>query len=135
MLAVMLLISVCVCCFLGEFLWYSFPPPDFLAKQYLNAVIDGDLNSVLVWSNGRVAWCRDATQTSAMEDIRQFGNSDVRNVQLEVLGQGGSDRTIRVVRIMFEYRKHSEFAWQTGKTQIITTFDDGGFRYICGKYP
>ncbi len=84
-----------------------------------------------------MAWvdkdCQQAARERAQKDIDQFGNSEVRNIAVEVGYGSGSDDQFQYARVTFEYRKRSETNWQDGQIQILTDHAVPGFRYTCGN--
>ncbi len=130
------LVIILVCCVSPLFLFFSFPPTDWMTRIYFDGVIEGNLDKALIFSRDsyRFPICRKGMSEDALNDIKQFGGSEVRNVDIKVEEGGGSDETIQIGRVSFEYRKPGNVAWQKGYTRIITTYDFG-FRFTCGKYP
>jgi hypothetical protein len=135
--AIVLLLLSTSCCGVLPFGWFSFPPTGWITRHYFDAIVAGDLTEAMKYTaaHSRFPGCVEATQQEAQGDINAFGGAEVRNIVITVLGSGGSDHTIQVGRVQFEYRRPGEAQWQPGYTQVLTTYDEFGFRYTCGKYP
>lgn len=137
LIGITVLSVILACCGLLAFGFFSFPPTEWITRNYFDAIIAGDLEKAMQFTSEsvRVPGCKEATKEDAQDDIATFGGSEIRNVAIQVVGSGGSDETIQVGRVRFEYRKPPDADWHEGYTQILTTFDDFGLRYTCGKYP
>lgn len=133
---ILLLVGIASCGVL-LFGWFSFPPTAWIIRNYVDAIIASDLEKALTDTGNIGLWtsCTAATKAAALEDMALFGDSEIRNLKLEVVGSGGSDQTIQVGRAYFEYKKLGESTWQAGYTQLLTTYHSFGFRYPCGKFP
>jgi hypothetical protein len=114
----------------------SFPPTEWITRNYFDAVVAGDLNRALLFSySQKYPDCRQFTEKSAVEDIKMFGGAQVRNVNIQVIFSTGSDERPQLGRVTFDYRKTGADHWQQGYTQVSTSFEDFTFRYTCGKAP
>ncbi len=125
------------CCSFLYFSFISFPSTEAIARSYLNAVVNKDMQTALRWTQ-ESSGCQGRARESALEDIAQYGGSDTQNVTIDVQYNTGSDDEMQFAHVRFEYRKRDEIEWQSGEMTIFTDHDVPGFRYTCGnmsRYP
>lgn len=101
-----------------------------ISEQYLNAIINGDEEQAMSLT---IPECRERTLKRIREDISNFSESDIRNIEISVQNGTGSDEGIQLAQIFFEYRKSEQPAWRIGEITIATDLEGSGVRYlICG---
>jgi len=67
-------------------------------------------------------------------DIEEFGGSEVRDVEIEVHGNTGSDDERQFAEIKFSYRHPDQEEWQVAEMRLATDHDVPGLRYLlCGN--
>ncbi len=128
----MILSTVCSCCLLLYFSFVSYPSTKSIARAYLLAIANEDLETAMRWVT-ESSGCYDLALESALKDVGQYGGSEIRNLSLEVYYNSGSDDEIQVAFVNFDYRKHDESEWQNGEMKIFTDHEVPGFRYTCGN--
>ena len=132
---VILLIPLFGCIFLC-FGFFSFPPTEWITRNFFEAVIARQMWRALAFSTSpKYPDCIHYAETAARDYIAQYGGAEVRNISVTVVGGGGSDDSIQLGRVEFEYRKSGESNWNQGEVRVITSFDDFCFRYTCGNAP
>ena len=130
-LGVVLVAIVAAC---GLFLYlsfFSFPPTETIAQNYLDAIIHKDVKAVLrLGSSGPL--CQNNLKNTARRDIDQFGGAVVREISITVDGPSGSDEEIQWARIEFQYHEIGQTEWKHGKMVISTDHEVPGLRHTCG---
>jgi hypothetical protein len=118
-------------CFLASYLTVaSYPSTRAIARNYLDAVIDEDLDRAMRWTS---ADCQGEARARALEDLARYGGAEVRDVVIERRYNTGSDPGIEIADVRFEYRKPGASDWQAGKMWIVTDHDFPGWRSHCGN--
>lgn len=114
--------------------WISFPPTDWLTRNYFEAVVSGDLVRATLFSPNSISstLCANASMVRARDDIQQFGATAVRSVSVRVRANDGNDDAIEYGSVDFEYRKPGESVWRAGHILVQTRHYWLGFRYTCG---
>lgn len=108
----------------------SYPSTDYLAKQYLHAVVDSDENQAVRLADFS---CKESVRNDAREDIHRFGGAKIRNVSVRIESGTGSDTGVEFAWVNFECRKSSQVVWQHGEVGITTDFEGIGLRHLfCG---
>jgi hypothetical protein len=127
----MALIMVLVgCCLASYFTVVSYPSTRAIARNYLDAVIDENLEQSMRWTS---ADCQSEARARALEDMARYGGAEVRNLVIEMRYNTGSDPGIETAAVRFEYRKPGASEWQVGKMWIVTDHDFPGWRTHCGN--
>ncbi len=123
-----------VCLGLAFMTWISFPPTDWLTRNYFDAVISGDLVRATLFSPDSISstLCAKASVARARDDIQQFNAAAVRNVSVLVRANDGNDDAIEYGSVDFEYRKPGDGVWRAGHILVQTRHYGLGFRYTCG---
>jgi hypothetical protein len=118
----------------------SLPPTNWLARQYLSAVVRRDVSaasrlgvSQLYLPVEPVRTCWRGMEEKALREITQFGGVHLRNVQTETfLGTGSSD-SYQYARISFDYQEPGETTWRPGQLWVASDKPPVGLRYLCGE--
>lgn len=106
-------------------------------QNYIEAIIKRDVAQAMWYTvnSPRGARCAQATEKAALSAIGMYGGAAARQIQIDVLNSTGSDETIQIGRVTFLYQLPGQSEWHTGNLQLLTTYDDFGFRYPCGATP
>jgi hypothetical protein len=131
-LGVVLAVVVVAC---GLFLYlsfFSFPPTETIAQNYLDAIIHRDIEAVLKLGSSDFL-CQNNLKNTALGDIDQFGGAVVQKVSISVHGPSGSRDEIQWASIAFEYRASGQAEWKHGEMIISTDHEAPGLRYTCGR--
>jgi hypothetical protein len=121
-----------------------------LARAYLTAVTKqkpddlGRISSKMIphyeWDQARRQQrepnqvdCLAQTHNMFMRDVRGYGGSDVKNIDIEMSDVYGA-RAIGITQssVRFEYRMPNETTWQTGKLSVLALTDKWGNVALCG---
>lgn len=126
--------ALLLCACLAFMTWMSFPPTDWLTRNYFDAVISGELARATMFSPDSMSStiCAEASTARARDDIQRFGAAAVRNVSVLVRANDGNDDAIEYGSVDFEYRKPGESVWRAGHILVQTRHYGLGFRYTCG---
>lgn len=130
-LGVVLVTIVAAC---GLFLYlsfFSFPPTETIAQNYLDAIIHKDVEAALRLGSSDPL-CQNNLTNTALRDIDQFGGVVVREISITVDGPSGSAEEIQWARIEFQYHEIGQTEWKHGKMVISTDHEVPGLRYTCG---
>ncbi len=117
------------------FMFISFPPTEWITRNYFEAIISRQMWRALAFSYSQ-RWpnCTHYAELSAKDDMALYSDAEVRNVNVTISRGGGSDDTIEWGRVDFEYRKPGVIHFDRGQIVLMTLFDDFGFRYTCGGH-
>ena len=126
------IVFVIPCCLFLYFSFISFPSTETIAKHYLDAIINEDIETAIKLGRSNED-CQDSLRESVLRDSDQFGGAEVRNVAIEVRGNMGSDDELQCAEVKFEYRKRNQTEWQYGEMILVTDHEVPGFRYLCGN--
>ena len=126
--------ALLLCACLAFMTWMSFPPTDWLTRNYFDAVISGDLARATMVSPDSMSStiCAEASTARARDDIQRFGAAAVRNVSVLVRANDGNDDAIEYGSVEFEYMRRSDGIWRAGRILVQTRHYEIGFRYTCG---
>ena len=120
------------CCLLFYFCIISYPSTESIARDYLDAVINNDLDKAMRWTQA-TSRCQDLAMESALKDIDQFGNSEIKNFTIDIrYNTMGSDDEMQFAYLYFDYRKHDDTEWQSAEMEVFTDHEVPGIRYRCG---
>lgn len=106
-----LLIVLGGCCLAAYLTVALYPSTRAIARNYLDAVIDEDLERAMRWTS---ADCQSEARARALEDLARYGGARVRDVVIERRYNTGSDPGIETAAVRFEYRKPGASDWQAG---------------------
>lgn len=76
--------------------------------------------------------CRAAMQESFKKDSAILRGAEIRNVQIQVKGGGGSDNGLTIAFVQLDYRLPSQTEWQTAKFDMASDSQNYFTRYSCG---
>lgn len=110
----------------------SYPSTKAIGQRYLAAVINENLTAAIDLARSKEE-CRAALQEAALEDIKEFGGAEVRNVSIDLKYSDGSDNEIQFAVVEFEYNRPGHAGWQSVSMRLFTDHDVPGFRYMCGR--
>jgi len=120
------------CCLLFYFSFISYPSTEAIARNYLDAVTNEDLNKAMRWTQV-TSRCQDIARESALRDISQYGDSEIMNLTVDIrYNTMGSDDEMQFAYLNFEYRKHGDTEWQDAEMVVFTDHQVPGLRYRCG---
>ena len=121
------------CCALFYFSIISYPATRTIADDYLHAIISENFEAALELGRSRES-CQDELRSNISMDIEEFGGSEVRDVEIEVHGNTGSDDERQFAEIKFSYRHPDQEEWQVAEMRLATDHDVPGLRYLlCGN--
>ena len=130
--SISLIITVSCCGFL-YFSFISYPSTKTIANRYLQAVTRKDLEAALELGRSR-EHCQDNLRESILMDIEKFGGSKVRDVEIDVHGNTGSDDEMQFADIRFAYSYLDQDEWQEAEMKLATDHEVPGLRYlVCGN--
>jgi hypothetical protein len=133
LIGVGLTLTVLSCCAFLSFSIISYPSTKTIANRYLQAIISEDFESALALGRSR-AYCQDELRDSISMDIEEFGGSEVRDVEIEVHGNTGSDDEMQFAEIQFAYRLPNQEEWHAAEINLATDHEVPGLRYLlCGN--
>jgi hypothetical protein len=111
----------------------SYPSTRTIANRYLRAVINEDFEAALELGRSK-EYCQGKLRDSILMDIEKFGDSEIRDVEINVYGNRGSDDGLQFAEIRFMYRRPNQEEWQTAEMQLSTYHKAPGMRYLlCGN--
>jgi hypothetical protein len=112
----------------------SFPSSETLARRYLKAVINEDLEAAAgLVGSGEGCGCGASLRDDAWKDIAIYGGTEVRNVRIEVHFNTGSDESLEFAIVEFEYCRPGQSVWHRGEMRLMTDHKTLGFRYLCSN--
>ncbi len=126
------IVSVGVCC-IGTIApsLLAQPPAEALVATYLHAVTTGDFEEAIA-----MAWldesCRANMQESFERDSASLRGAEIRNVQVQVKGGGGSDNSLTIAFVQLDYRLPHQTAWLTAEFDMVSDTKNYLTRYSCG---
>ena len=133
LIGVGLTLIVLSCCAFLSFSIISYPSTKTIANRYLQAIIGEDFESALELGRSR-EYCQDELRDSISMDIEEFGGSEVRDVEIEVHGNTGSDDEMQFAKIEFAYRLPNQEEWHAAEIKLATDHEVPGLRYLlCGN--
>ena len=128
-LSLVILLSCCTFLFLS---FISYPSTKTIANRYLKAIISEDFEAAFELGRSR-EYCQDNLRESILMDIEKFGGSEVRDIEIEVHGNTGSDDEMQFADIRFAYRHPNHKEWQVAEMKLATDHEVPGLRYLlCG---
>ena len=135
----LLLIGVCIavsslgiCCIgtVAPFLLAQ-PSAETLVGRYLNAVTTGNLEEAMAMAQIDES-CRANMQESFVKDSVVLRGAEMRNVQIQVKGGGGSDNSLTIAFVQLDYRLPSQTEWRIAKFDMVSDSQNYFMRYSCG---
>jgi hypothetical protein len=125
-------VIVAICCIgiIAPFLLAQ-PSAEALVTTYLHAVTTGDANEAMA-----MAWidesCRANMKESFERDSAGLRGAEIRNVQVQVKGGGGSDNSLTIAVVQLDYRLPPHTEWQTAEFDMASDSQSYLTRYSCG---
>ena len=120
------------CCALLYFSIISYPSTKTIANDYLHAIISEDFEAAFELGRSR-EYCQDNLREGILRDIEKFGGSEVRDVEIDVHGNTGSDDEMQFADIQFAYRHPNQEEWKVAEMKLATDHEVPGLRYLlCG---
>jgi hypothetical protein len=131
LLAIMLISATCLVLFMmHQFGMISYPSSEMLARQYLDAIMRRDLDAAINLAYG--SSCQKYIAEQARRDIEQYGDAEIRSVEISTSPGGGSSETFELVGIQFEYRFSDQSTeWQRGSIGLWSDYNPPGLRHLC----
>jgi hypothetical protein len=111
---------------------FCFPSTQTQARRYLHAVANENAGAAAALAP-EADWCSETMAQDARRDVRQFGGSQLRKVEILTYYSTGSDESIECGWIHFEYRQVGQDLWQKGEIRLMTDHPSFGFCYICSR--
>lgn len=111
---------------------FDFPSPTQIGKEYMKAIVVGDMNKITSLTHGNYG-CVKAMKGLAEHDMAFLKGAEVRNVIYEIVGPGGSREELVGVWMNFEYKKPGDVDWRKGTTSILTDKTAAFTRSACGN--
>ena len=108
------------------------PPTELLARLYLNAAVNKNAD-IAVFLAGSDPTCSDHVREDIQKDIQKFGGTEIRNLEVGVAYNTGSDEGLQFALLEFEYRQSDQHEWQHREMRVMTDHSAFGFRYLCGN--
>jgi hypothetical protein len=127
---IVLFVTLGACCLAFYLTVASYPSTRALARNYLDAVIDEDLERAMRWTS---VDCQGEARARALEDIARYGGVEIRNLVIETRPNSGSDEGIEIADVRFEHRRRGTSIWRVGRMWIVTDHDFPGWRSHCGN--
>src|SRR5512132_3035676 len=91
------------CCSFLYLSFISYPSTKTIANRYLKAIISEDFEAAFELGRSR-EYCQDNLREGILKDIEKFGGSEIRDVEIEVHGNTGSDDEMQFADIRLAYR-------------------------------
>ncbi len=135
----LLVMSICfavvimgVCCIgtIAPFLLAQ-PSAEALVTTYLHAVITGNSKEALAMAQIDES-CRANMQESFVKDSVVLRGAEIRNVQIQVKGSGGSDNSLTIAFVQLAYRLPTQTEWRIAEFDMISDSQNYFMRYSCG---
>lgn len=129
---ILLIVIIGGCCFLFYLSFISYPSTETIARNYLDAVTNKDLDKAMRWTQV-ASRCQDTARESALRNISQYGDSEIKNLTVDIrYNTMGSDDEMQFAYLNFEYQKRGDAEWQHAEMVVFTDHEVPGLRYMCG---
>ncbi len=107
------------------------PSAEALVATYLHAVTTGNPEEAMAMAQIDES-CRAAMQESFERDNAVLRDAEIRNVQIQVKGGGGSDNSLTIAFVQLDYRSPSQTEWLTAEFDMASDSQNYFTRYSCG---
>lgn len=107
------------------------PSAEAMVATYLHAVSTGNLEEAMAMAQIDES-CRANMQESFEKDSVVLRGTEIRNVQIQVKGGGGSDNSLTITFVQLDYRLPSQAEWLTAEFDMASDSQNYFTRYSCG---
>ena len=130
--AVPVLLLACLCCyaFFCSTGSCGIPSVKSLVQRYLTAITDGDIEAAVSLGRGQ---CGDSMLEDVRADAAELSGAEIRNLDIDVTINSGSDDELRFAHVRFQHRKPDEVGWEYNEMYFasdsqVSVID---LRYLC----